>query len=337
VAAPIPTNLAAPNLHAITEARNRLIAVGNLGTILLSIDGIAWTNVTTSVDDDLRGIAFGHNTFVAVGFAGTVMTSGDGFSWEARTVATNDLYGVAFLNNRFIAVGEAGTIVTSADGLEWLTPAPATSERLKGIAYGAGLYIATGRDGTFVRSYDATNWTASADEQIGYVKGIAFANGLFAAVSADHFMTSTNGTNWSISSFGGYPEFENTVYAEGQPVVAGQQGLVMSWRINLGWTRHLVPTGKTIRDLIYKRGCLWAVGNDGLIIQSGQLRPYLRVVPNGPSGAALSVVAEPGHIVRIEASPDLRDWQQLITVIGQESPVLYQDNAGGHARFYRSD
>ena len=334
---PIPTNLAAPNLHAITEARNRLIAVGNLGTILLSIDGIAWTNITTSVDEDLRGIAFGHNTFVAVGFAGTVMTSRDGFSWEARTVATNHLYGVAFLNHRFIAVGEAGTIVTSVDGLEWFTPAPATSERLKGIAYGLGLYIATGRDGTFVRSYDATNWTASADEQIGYIKGIAFANGLFAAVSADRFMTSTNGTNWSISSFGGYPEFENTAYAEGQPVVAGQQGLVMSWRINLGWTRHLVPTGKTIRDLIYARGCVWAVGNDGLIIQSGQLRPYLRVVPNAPSGATLSIRAEPGHIVRIEVSSNLRDWEQVATVIGQESPVLYQDNAGGHARFYRSD
>jgi hypothetical protein len=257
---PTPTNVAAPDLHAITEGNNRLIAVGNLGTILLSIDGIAWTNITTLVDEDLRGIAFGHNIFVAVGFAGTLMTSRDGFSWGALSVVTNDLYGVAFVNERFIAAGEAGAVVTSTNGIDWFAPRLATTKRLEGIAYGAGLYIVTVHEGTLARSYDATNWTAIADQQTGYVKSITFANGLFAAVSANRFLTSIDGTNWSDTGHGGYAEFESVLYAEGQYVIAGLYGLLMTR--SPGWTSQLGVTGETIQDLLTHAG---AYGRSGIM------------------------------------------------------------------------
>jgi hypothetical protein len=332
---PIPTNSVEPNLHAITEGENRLVAVGNLGTILLSFDGTAWTNVQSSAQTELRGVAYGRDIFVAVGFAGTLMTSRDGFSWEALRVVTNDLYGVAFVNDRFIAVGEAGIIVTSTNGLDWFAPRSASTLRLKGITYGAGLYIATGRNGTFARSYDATNWIATSNEQWGYVKGIAFTSGLFRAVAPNGVLTSTNGTNWNSWSFGGWPEFENILPVEGQHLVVGQQGLLMTLLPDSRSIAQLTVTRKTIRDAIYARGCVWAVGNDGLIIQSGQLRPYVRISEAGPSGATLNIRAEPGESVRIEASSDLRDWQPLGAVVGEENPVLYRDNAAGRSRFYR--
>jgi len=65
------------------------------------------------------------------------------------------------------------------------------------------------------------------------------------------------------------------------------------------------------------------------------LRPYLRAAAVGPGGATLSVRAEPGQAVRIEASSDLRGWQEVATVIGEEGSVLYGDNPGGQVRFYR--
>jgi len=62
----------------------------------------------------LKGICYGNGLFVAVGRLGDVMTSPDGINWTRRTGAvSNNLRGVCYGNGIFVVVGSGGDVMTS--------------------------------------------------------------------------------------------------------------------------------------------------------------------------------------------------------------------------------
>jgi hypothetical protein len=59
----------------------------------------------------LTGVAFGNGMFVAVGAVGTVLTTSDGVVWTQQESGTlESLTGITFAAGRFVAVGTRGTI-----------------------------------------------------------------------------------------------------------------------------------------------------------------------------------------------------------------------------------
>jgi photosystem II stability/assembly factor-like uncharacterized protein len=65
----------------------------------------------------LNAVTYGNGTFVAVGYQGTILYSVDGIAWEPRTSGTSMyLNGVTYGNSTFVAVGDHGTILISIDG-----------------------------------------------------------------------------------------------------------------------------------------------------------------------------------------------------------------------------
>jgi hypothetical protein len=95
--------------------------------------------------NNLSGVAYGNGTFVAVGELGTILTSPDGVTWTIRTSGTSAyLSGVAYGNGTFVAVGELGTILTSPDGVTWTIRTSGTTYSLNGVAYGNGTFVAVG-------------------------------------------------------------------------------------------------------------------------------------------------------------------------------------------------
>lgn len=129
-----------------------IVAVGNGGTILGSVDGADWDSRSGPTSSNLYDVAHADGRFVAVGASGTVLTSLDGHSWTQQCptgagsgCVSADLRSVAYAAGEWIAVGNGSTILASADGANW---SPHTmggvTGNLHAVAYGAGEWVATG-------------------------------------------------------------------------------------------------------------------------------------------------------------------------------------------------
>jgi photosystem II stability/assembly factor-like uncharacterized protein len=119
---------ATPNsLRSITHFGSAFIAVGDMGTIVSTSDGITWAPQTSGTNVNLLGVTHG-NFYTAVGENGTILTSSTGgtSTWVPQPVGAiqpltpQTLRQVATYGNITVAVGDNGTIVTSVDnGHSW--------------------------------------------------------------------------------------------------------------------------------------------------------------------------------------------------------------------------
>ena len=322
------------NLRGIAHGRNRFVVAGNQGNAWVSFDGIAWTRYPTPKTNDLRAVVFAQDRFVLVGEGGSLMSSEDGIQWESYVLLTNDLYGVSFVNDRFIAVGDRSAIVVSTNGRQWQVMLRPSNARLQGIAYGNGVYVVTGQNGNQARSYNATNW-APANYNVGYVESLLYTNGFFLGVGSRGISFSPDGTNWTIRL--ATSELEGILYIEGLYIVGGAGGGILTSTNGSHWIRRGSPATKSLRNLIYARGSVWAVGNNETILQSGQFRPYLTVGSGGP-GIPITVRAEPGQTMYIERSTDLIEWYTLeARSVGPGDTFTWNDiTPGPFNRVYRA-
>jgi hypothetical protein len=168
-------------LWAIACGGNAFMAVGKVGTILASPDGITWANRYWGGGNGLNGVAYGNNTFVAVGGlgSGVIMTSPDGITWTSHpSGAGNELAAIAYGNNEFVAVGYGGTVLSSLDGINWTRRTSGTDNDLFGVAYGSNTFLAVGARGTILQSAPLTSTGAPP-----VVKG-SFTSGRFTLTIA---------------------------------------------------------------------------------------------------------------------------------------------------------
>ena len=144
------------NLNRVRYFRDRYIAVGDNGTIIVSgNDGANWTRmtcpVTCGLHDVTQGPAVTNSIYVAVGRGGAILTSTDNITWTARTSTTPaDLFAVSYTGGRFLAMGQNGAGVYSTDGITWSTYTTGITNTVYACT---GADIATGAP-TRVQAYD---------------------------------------------------------------------------------------------------------------------------------------------------------------------------------------
>src|SRR4030095_15366290 len=175
------------DLYAVAHGNGRFVAVGQGGTILVSGDGVTWTN--RSVEwDNLVAIAFGNGVFVAVGFLGGLLTSPDGEHWIKPAAPTGvyprELLGVSFGNGRFVAVGN-GIVVWSTDAVHWQGWEDAISFLIPAVVYGDGKFVAyPSYPSLALTSSDGANWSTNMVEPSGFVfQDVRFGNGSFVGAA----------------------------------------------------------------------------------------------------------------------------------------------------------
>jgi len=163
------------------------VAVGDLGTIVISPDGQAWEQRVSTTNEDLFGVAVGTERIVAVGHQGTIVTSPDGETWAlAEDSPTNaSLTGVAFGAGKFVAVGLDGAILTSQDGVAWTLSDPVTTEGLMDVICENGHFVAVGDNGTILISPDGLNWTSWSELAESTFLGAAYGGGQFVVVGSN--------------------------------------------------------------------------------------------------------------------------------------------------------
>ena len=108
------TGVPAVNYHSVAYF-DQWIAVGDLGTVLLSTDGAEWTDYNAGITDGLRSIAYINNNYYVTGTRGAIVISSDGTAWtvEPRVVA-NDINGIARQSPTPVAVGNGSILLTES-------------------------------------------------------------------------------------------------------------------------------------------------------------------------------------------------------------------------------
>ena len=136
---------------SIAYGNGVFVAVGD--SMAMSNDGINWNVVLPNIGLMWK-VAFGNDTFVAVGTLGAVMTSLDGINWTVQNSSTEqDLFGIDFGNDHFIAGGNDGTFITSNDqGVSWEVNSAGSDNNMRGMAYGNEIYLIVGNNGTILKS-----------------------------------------------------------------------------------------------------------------------------------------------------------------------------------------
>lgn len=114
-----------PPLHDVTRAGEVLVAVGDTGAVLSSLDGLSWAPQPTDLIADIHSIATNGYRWLAViddGSTASTVLSDDGLRWltSARTTEPSDR--LTWSGRAFYAISGDGAWI-SPDGVHWTVTA----------------------------------------------------------------------------------------------------------------------------------------------------------------------------------------------------------------------
>ena len=272
----------ATHLTAVASAPGQLIAVGHDATILTSGNGAAWDAVPYSGSGDFHCITFAKGLYVAGGTLDCLLAvSSDGLNWTPvqSTDGSRAHLGITYGGGRFVVVGRGGLLVptrilSSTNGIDW-QPAdvPPTTNFLRAVTFGNGKYVAVGDQGTILTSADAITWTLQISGTEHLLRSVMFTGREFlAGGDSSTLLTSGDGISWVSVPFSSFDV--RGLATSGTAVVGvgalGAEGRLQSSTNGLSWPGAGEPFTRRLNAVIhFAFGKFFAVGNDGLIIESG--------------------------------------------------------------------
>jgi len=252
-------------------------AVGDLATILTSLDGIVWArevvpgSVTNTV---LLGVGGDTNRMFAVGNAGAMYVSHAGLMdatvtnyvgtnmtitniqvntlgliWTNVTgVSTQDIQGIAARGGHYVISGAQGSVLSSADGTNWMAHTTGSTSFLSGITAFDGGWLACGANGTLLRAGpDATTWTPIPLGTSDWVYRVRDVGGQLVAVGQNgRVFSSPDGTHWTTQLTGTQEWLNDVTFAGGTWYVVGTKGTLFASTNLTQWTRLRLPTMKSL-------------------------------------------------------------------------------------------
>jgi hypothetical protein len=348
------------NLNAVIYNAPNFMAVGNGGVVLVSPDGTNWTGQSVGTTNNLYGLVCSTNgLYVAVGARGVIFTSPDGVNWTNQTahlLAALDLYGVCQGSGLLVAVGINHAILTSPDGTNWAEQTTGSGTNFYAVTYGNSRYVATGfgSSALVLESTNGTNWSNSAAGPP--IRGLLFANGIFVGVGGEapaalggYIATSPDGMTWTGQHSGIISQNLGAItWGNGFYVTVGgmtyspssYSQVILSSPDAAHWTTRLTNSNNQLNGVAYGNGSFVAVGNGGMILQSGPIFTIAggSQITNG--GYALTLTGQVGRSYSIQANGDLTttNWSVVASFTNNaETMQVIDSSAGGtNQRFYRA-
>ncbi|MFC5469513.1 hypothetical protein ACFPPD_12340 [Cohnella suwonensis] len=287
----------------------------NEGAFAVSKDGIAWKKVASPAKDKpFRDLHFGGSAFVAVGdFA--LFTSKDGVKWSS--VPSDGIYWsrIIWVKDRFFIEGSKyskdkietiAVFKTSKDGKTWsdvVGLGPLTSKQYG--TFGTFYHLNTLHDGKQYVTYtdigiftsvDGVQWklTKKATIKPFYLTNSAVGNGKLVAVGGtvdDYYPKAEKVADrgvWSIDSkgayrsnleFGKFPLYD-VIWTGNQFFAIGAEGLMMTSKDGIKWSKAASPTKETLSRIIQANGTYYVTGSNGLIMTSKDLKTWKKQKTN---------------------------------------------------------
>lgn len=231
--------------------------------------------------------AWGKDKFVATGTIqgeNVLLYSYDGIAWYLSDAPSREYTNIIHDGNRFIATYTVNSSTQgsySLDGISWhdfenFTDIPKATS--KTLCYGNGKYVlATEYQSTTVpyrvyHSTDGETWTEGQTSSPGY-DSIIYGNGVFVGVNRpDHIDYSTDGENWSASTFPvSSINFTDMAYENGKFVIIPDSSLDEHTKTRAGyvsadgitWTEMAMPDGQSQWN---NGGWLSIIGGNGVFV-----------------------------------------------------------------------
>jgi hypothetical protein len=270
---PLPTPA---SLYSVAFGANAFVAVGEAGTIVRSLDGIAWTVIPSGTAAGLNRISFATGHFVVIGAEGTLLTSEDGSRWTKQTIETVEpLVGITHGNGRFVVSTRSGTLLLSPDGINWdvKTNAFPMAEIFSSfqanyyhLGFGNGRFVAavaSERGSILYSSLDGVAWTPRYTNSMTGISGLVFGNGRFVASAngGQRILSSTDGENWTTQT--GVDRFYSTGvgYGNGVFFIGGQCRPILTSTDGVSWTERKGENFQCLNGFAYGNGVFVAVSS----------------------------------------------------------------------------
>jgi hypothetical protein len=341
------------------------------GVVLTSSDGLIWVNRPVPARARLNSVIYAAGLYVAVGGdsqvkdSGVILVSTNGIDWSERPFSPRTpLTKVVFGNGVFAATGSyrhtdypsfmttaQGLLLKSSNGLDWTNQILTADASYEDIVFGNGQFVLRGKntapvgwpfpsDGVYA-STNLADWSQPLTAL--HMGNLAFVDGQFRLAawggpggSVPGVFSSIDGNDWlliptDLEQPSRMTFAQSTYYGvNGTNVLVSGDGIV--WTVAKTWP---VP----LNDVAPVNGTLFMVGDQGTIVQSGPVGPFLSIT--GPSDSTpgkvqLKLRSDPGEVVTIESSPDLSNWSDWLQTTNVTGVLSISDNIGAGAKYYRA-
>lgn len=267
------------NSSAVIPGSNTLLAIGKVGTIILTPDeGTTWVDVSQGVTGhNLNDISFGSNTtgFV-VGDSGVVLkTTNTGYNWNSINANTNlNLISTYFINSDtgFIVCARK-VLKTSDGGNTWASTS--FNFNLHSIFFSSNNvgYIAAD-SGRVVKTIDGgINWAVFNSGIVDNLVSINLVNDTLGFVGSNNgkiLKTTNGGQLWTLSSsLSSYSINDINFINENIGFVINNYKRYITTNGGTSWTEHIANVGFSCKSISFKDNSIgYIVGGGGIILKS---------------------------------------------------------------------
>jgi hypothetical protein len=279
------TSPAANGFANVFAGGSKFVAIEDTGRFLTSNDGMTWHQTRAGAPPDdtppffwtRTAGAFGGNAYSAVGPNGYHSFGPAAETWSEQNDNRNHYFeAVAYGAGKFVAVGLNGSNGSSTTGQGYLNGTTQVTT-LRCIAYGFSKFVAAGDRGLIVTSTNGTAWTTAQQPEgteanlttvvAGDSQLVVFGEGDSAGVTMRNRF---DGTGWIVQPFtvtgiGFAPNINDALYAAGQYVAVGAEGVVVTSPDGQTWTTRRTRQPGLFNDNFYGI----AFGQNRLIVGGG--------------------------------------------------------------------
>lgn len=183
-----------------------------------------------------------------------------GQSWSARSNTISQALRDIATNNagRWNAVGDQGVAATTTDGVNWTPLILGTPVNMKGIDCDGAVWIAVGDSGTILRSTDGRNFTPIAapitTANLRAVKTDGAGSWLIvgsAGTAGCIFRSTDGGLTWANISVNLMSSNLCAAFGNGQWVVGGTGGQLMTSPDMTAWTKHTFGVATSVTGIAF--------------------------------------------------------------------------------------
>ena len=265
---------------------DRVIAVGENGETLTSLDGLSWASHNSGITANLFAVTWTGSQLVAVGGEltgtknGVIVTSTDGISWTNQTPTNSfgSIMDITWTGSQLVAVGAKGLILTSPNGVDWTSRNSATRKDLWTVSSNSDHIVAAGDNGTVLTSPDSNNWTSTQelDENID-LRGITWTDSSFILVggtfgrsgldeNSSMAFASTDGTNWAPIDPGINDIMQDVAWTGSQLLAVAINSSLLTSTDNARWTEIPTISSNGLYCVIEHQGTTLIGGGNGTIL-----------------------------------------------------------------------
>ncbi len=307
----------APGLHGIARSDTMFVAVGAIGTLLSSPDGVTWAKRSfppTAPYDSFRGVAWGDGQFVAVGDSGKLATSPDGVNWTNRAAGTSEHFSaIAWSGSQFVVVGSRGGIFTSSNAMDWTSRKSGVSRPLSGVVWSGSQFVAFGGEsipaiGIALTSADGITWVSREPARKGALFG-AVRHGTQVVVAGVEgtIQTSSDGVVWTERALGSRSPLRAIAANSTRFVAVGDAGAILTSDDGTSWTSRNSDTTSNLLGATWSGSGFFAVGTGGTILKSADGINWSKINAGSESAGdvLLGITASAGRFIAVGVYPGL--------------------------------